>query len=74
MSHTEKWYEPTPQPVTESTEVTILWDFTINTERKIEANRTDITINFFEEITCVMTDVTVPANKIISLEEFQKFS
>ena len=38
LPRTEKWYEHTPQPVTESTEVTILQDFTINTDRKIEAN------------------------------------
>ena len=32
LPHTGKWYEHTPQPVTEGTEVTILWDFTINTD------------------------------------------
>ena len=38
MPHTEKWYEHTPQSVTESTEKIILWDFTINTDRKIKAD------------------------------------
>ena len=42
LPHTEKWYGDTPQPVTENTEVTILSDFTINADRKIEANRPDI--------------------------------
>ena len=68
------WYEHTPQPVTESTEVTILWDFTINTDRKIEANRPDITIKNFKENTCIMIDVTVSAANNISLKEFQKLS
>ena len=36
--HTEKWYEHTPQPVTERTKVTNLWHFPINTDRKIEVN------------------------------------
>ena len=36
--HIEKWYEHTPQPVTERTKVTNLWDFPINTDRKIEVN------------------------------------
>ena len=38
LPHTEKWYEHTPQPVTEIIEAIILWDFTINTDRKIGAN------------------------------------
>ena len=44
LPNTEKWYEHTPQPVIESTEVTVLWDFTIHTDRKIDANRPDIII------------------------------
>ena len=72
LSHTEKWYEHTPEPVTESTEVTILLDFTINTNKKIEANQPDITIKNFEENTCFMIYVTVPAD--ISLKEFEKLS
>ena len=51
LPDTKKWYEQTPQPVTESAEVTILWDFTINTDRKIKAKRIDITIKNFEENT-----------------------
>ena len=63
LPSTEKWYEHATQPVTESTKVTILWDFTINTDRKKEANRKDITIKNFKENTCIMIDVTVPADK-----------
>ena len=44
LPHREKYYEHTRQPVTESTELTILWDFTMNTDIKIEANRPDITM------------------------------
>ena len=72
MPHTEKWYEHTPQPVIESTKVTILWDFTIHTDSKIDANRPDITIKDHREKTCIMLDVVVPADKNISLKEFQK--
>ena len=74
LPHTEKWYEYTPQPVTESTEVAIPWDFTINTDRKKEANRLDITMKNFEENTCIMIDVAVPADKNISFKAFQKLS
>ena len=74
LPHTEKWYEHTLQPVIESTEVTILWDFTINADRKIEANRRDVILKTFEENACIMTDVTLPADKNISLRDFQKLS
>ena len=46
----------------------------MNTYRKIEANRPDITIKNFEENTCIIIDVTFPADKNISLKEFQKLS
>ena len=74
LTHTEKWYEHTPQPVIESTEVAILWDFTIHTDRKIDANRPDIIIKDHRETTCIMLDVAVPADKNISLKEFPKLS
>ena len=48
--------------------------FTVNTDRKIEANQPDITIKNFEENTCVMIDVTAPLDKNISLKEVQKLS
>ena len=64
----------TEKPVTKSAEVTIvimeLWDFTTNTDRKIEANRPDIITENFEENTGIMVDVTVPADQNISLKEF----
>ena len=72
--HTEKWCEHTPQPVIESTEVTILWDFTIHTDRRIDANRPDIIIKDHREKTCIMLNVAVPPDKDISLKEFQKLS
>ena len=51
-----------------------LWDFTTNTDRKIEANRPDIITENFEENTGIMVDVTVPADQNISLKEFQNLS
>ena len=73
LPHTEKWYEHTPQPVTESTEATILWDFTINTDRKIVANRPDITIKNVKVNTCIMVDVKVRVDKIIFLKVSRSF-
>ena len=74
IPRTEKWYEYTPEPVVEGKNVTILWDFTVHTYRKIGANRPDIIIKNHEERTCIMMDVAVPSDLNISLKEFQKLS
>ena len=64
----------TRQPVTESTEAKIIWDFTINTDRKIAANQPDITIKFFEENTYILIDVPVSTDKNSYLKKLQKLS
>ena len=74
IPNTEKWYEHTPEPVVEGKNVTILWDFTVQTDRKIEGNRPDIIIKNHEERTCIMMDVALPSDQSISLKEFQILS
>ena len=74
IPHTEKWYEHTPEPVVEGKNVTILWDFTVHRDRKIDANRPDIIIKNYEERTYNMMDLAVPSDQNISLKEFQKLS
>ena len=74
IPHTKKWYKHTPEPVVEGKNVTILWDFTVHMDRKIDANRPDIIIKNHEERTCIMLDVAVPSDQNISLKEFQKLS
>ena len=59
--------------MTESAEVTILWDFIINTDRKIKAKRIDITIKNFEENTYIMIDVAFPADKYIFSKSSKAF-
>ena len=54
--------------------VTILWEFTVHTDRRIDANRPDIIIKNHEERACIMMDVAVPSDQNISLKEFQKLS
>ena len=74
IPHTERWYKHTLEPVVEGKNVTILWDFTVQTDRKIDANRPDIIIKNHEERTCIMMDVPVPSDQNISLKEFPKLS
>ena len=63
-----------PELVVERKNVTILWDYIVHTDRKIDANRPDIIIKNHEERTCIMMDMAVPYDQNISLKEFQKLS
>ena len=60
--------------VVEGKNVTILWEFTVHTDRKIDASRPNIIIKYHEERTCIMMDMAVPSDQSISLKEFQKLS
>ena len=70
----DNWYEHIPDPVMENEQTSILWDFTIHTDRKIKANRPDIIIKDKLKKTCLLIDVAVPADKNISIKEFEKIS
>ena len=63
MLRTEKWYEHTPEPIAERKKVTIIWEFTVQADRKLDANRPDITIKNHEERTCILMDVAVTSKK-----------
>ena len=70
----KNWYEHNPDPVTEIGDITILWDFSIHTDRTIKANRPDIVIkNKTEsERMCTLIDVAVPADHNVAIKEFEK--
>ena len=53
----QNWYEHQPDPVTEGPNVTILWDFPVNTDRTIQANRPDIIIKDHNDKTCLLIDM-----------------
>ena len=72
--HAETWYEHQPEAVIETDNVTILWDYSIQTDRKIEANKPDITVKDKREKTCKLIDVKIPAGKNVSVGEFEKLS
>ena len=68
----DKWYEHHPEAVTEIGDTTILWDFTINTDRTIKANRPDITVRTKKET--ILIDMAVPSDKNIASKVFEKKS
>ena len=67
--HADKWYENKTAP----------WDFPINTDRSVQANRPDIVIKDHKSKTCLLIDMTkktdiLPTDRNISVNEFDKLS
>ena len=72
--HAKHCYEHHPEPVTKDNDVTILLDFTKNTDRPVKANRPDISIKDHTEKMCLLVDVAVPSNRNLSLKKYEKAS
>ena len=58
----------------ENNEVVILWDFSIQTDRKILANRPDIVIQDKKKQTALLLDISIPSDKNTSLKTYEKLS
>ena len=54
--------------------LTILWDFAIQTNRKIKNNKPDIVVKDNERKTCLLTDKFVATEDNISIKEYNKAS
>ena len=70
----EHWYKHKPQPVVEGDNITLLWDFTIRTDRTIPANQPDTIVKDFKEKTCLLIDMSIPTDQNILAKEFDKLS
>ena len=56
----KKWYNHTPEQVFESDKHKMLWDFKIQTDNPIEANKPDIVVLNKETRDCYIIDVACP--------------
>ena len=71
VPHAENWYDHQPETVTE-TDVTILWDCSIQTDRKMKVNNPD---KLREKKTCKLISLKIiPVDKNVSIAEFEKLS
>ena len=71
---TDKWYEHETPPVRENSKAVVLWDFSIQTDRRIPANRPDIVVRDKEKKICLLLDISVPSDVNTSLKIFEKLS
>ena len=60
--------------MTEGDQATILWDFSIHTDRTIKANRPDITVKDRRDKQCLMIDMSIPSDRNTASKEFEKLS
>ena len=70
----DRWYEHLTPPVVENQLATILWDYSIQTDRTIKANRPDIVIKDKTENKCLLLDVSIPSDRNTSPKIFEKLS
>ena len=72
-----EWYKYEPSPVLENENFKILWDFSIQTDKEIRANRPDIIFVDKREQTVLFIDVTIPNDHNIiekRLEKIEKYT
>ena len=72
--HAANWYEHQPEAVTKTDNVTILRDHSLQTDRKIKANKPDIAVQDKRGKTCKLISLKIPADKYLSVAEFEKLS
>ena len=66
------WYEQKPEGVVESENFKILWDFTIQCDRRVEARRPDIVFVAKKEREVVIIDVAIPGDDRVKDKELEK--
>ncbi|CAH3172386.1 unnamed protein product, partial [Porites lobata] len=71
---TDKWYEHEPETVihNKDSNITIMWDMPVNTDRTVTANRPDIIVKDSVNSTCKLIDMTVPSDRNIALKETEQ--
>ena len=74
VQYHKNWYEHKPELVVETESVTIPWNFAIHTDRKIDANKPDITIRDHKINSCLLVELMFPKDKNLSSGEFEKIS
>jgi len=60
--------------VSEIDDITILWDMSIQTDREIKANRSDIVVKNKKEKSCLLIDMAIPTDRNTSEKVTEKLS
>ena len=72
LERANSWYEQKPEEVVESENFKILWDFTVQCDRNIEARRPDIVFIDKKEREGVVIDVAILGDDRVKDKELEK--
>ena len=72
LERANSWYEQKPEGVVESENFKILWDFTVQCDRKIEARWPDIVFIDKNESEVVVIDVAISGDDRVKDKELEK--
>ena len=72
LDASDRWYEHQPTPVIENEKAKLLWDFSIRTDRVIQAHRPDITLIDKLQSKVSLIDVAVPWDSRVEDKEREK--
>ena len=70
----DKWFSHQTELVVENDKCKILWDFAIQTDKKIEHRRPDIVVIDKEKRGCKIIDIAVPDYRNIKVKELEKIT
>ena len=71
LERANDWYEQKPEGVVESENFKILWDFTVQCDRKIEERRTDIVFIGKKDREVVIIDVAIPGDDRVKIRNLR---
>ena len=74
VEHADYWYNHVPVAILENETVKLLWDFSIQVDRKIDHYRPDIVIFYKNTRSCLIVDVAIPGNHKIDQKEIEKIT
>ena len=72
LERANSWYEQKPEEVVESENFKILWDFTVQCDRNIEARRPDIVFIDKKDREVVVIDVAILGDDRVKDKELEK--
>ena len=60
FERSDKWYEHSPENVKDNDKCKLLWDFSMQTDKKLDHNRPNIVLVDKQSKSCLIIDVTCP--------------
>ena len=70
----DPYYKHEPKPVLDNKKATILWDYSVQTDREIKANRPDIIVKDKLHKHCYIIDFASPSDNNVAVKTIEKLS